>query len=49
MNCQGNAKYKESRFDEAAQCYTNAIELVACGSSDLALTCYSRPPTVHLP
>jgi len=39
---QGNAKYKESRFEEAANLYTKAIQLVPCGSTDLALNCYAN-------
>ena len=40
---QGNALYKESRFEEAASVYTQALGHVACcTSADLALNCYSN-------
>ena len=39
---QGNAKYKDSRFEDAATLYTKAIQMIPCPSSDLALNCYSN-------
>jgi len=39
---QGNSKYKESRFEDAANLYTKAIQLIPCGSTDLALNCYAN-------
>ena len=39
---QGNALYKESRFDAAVEVYSRAIEMIPCPSVDLALTCYSN-------
>ena len=39
---QGNALYKESRFDAAVDVYTQAIATLPCPSVDLALTCYSN-------
>ena len=39
---QGNAKYKESRFEDAANLYTKAIQMIPCASTDLALNCYSN-------
>lgn len=39
---QGNAQYKDSRFEDAANLYTKAIQLIPCASTDLALNCYSN-------
>ena len=39
---QGNALYKESRFEDAANIYTRAIKEVPLNSTDLALNCYSN-------
>ena len=39
---QGNDAYRSSRFEAAAQLYTQAIELLACPSTDLALNCYAN-------
>ena len=39
---QGNAKYKDSRFEDAATLYTKAIQMIPCQSTDLALNCYSN-------
>jgi len=39
---QGNAQYKNSRFEDAANLYTKAINAMPCPSTDLALTCYSN-------
>ncbi len=41
---QGNAKYKDGRYEEAAQHYTNAVELIpgVGASSDIAINCYSN-------
>ena len=39
---QGNAMYKASRFEDAANLYTRAIHEMPLGSSDLALNCYSN-------
>ena len=38
---QGNAHYKDSRFEEAANLYTKAIQLIPCPSTDLALNLFS--------
>jgi len=39
---QGNSLYRSSRFEEAAQKYSAAIEAMPCQHIDLALTCYSN-------
>lgn len=39
---QGNASYKDSRFEDAAGLYTRAIKEIPIASTDLALNCYSN-------
>ena len=39
---QGNASYKDSRFEDAANLYTRAIKEMPMSSCDLALNCYSN-------
>ena len=39
---QGNAMYKESRFEDAANLYTRAIKEIPINSTDLALNCHSN-------
>ena len=39
---QGNAQYKDSRFEDAANLYTRAIKEMPMSSCDLALNCYSN-------
>ena len=39
---QGNQKYKDSRFEDAATLYTKAIQMIPCLSTDLALNCFSN-------
>jgi tetratricopeptide (TPR) repeat protein len=39
---QGNAQYRASRFEDAAQLYTQALQQIACASTELALSCYSN-------
>ena len=39
---QGNKKYKDSRFEDAATLYTTAIQMIPCQSTDLSLNCYSN-------
>lgn len=39
---QGNAMYKDSRFEDAANLYTRAIKEIPLNSTDLALNCYSN-------
>ena len=39
---QGNERYRASRFEDAADVYTKAIQLIPCPSTDLALNCYAN-------
>ena len=39
---QGNAMYKDSRFEDAANLYTRAIKEMPVTSPDIALNCYAN-------
>ena len=44
---QGNTQYKDSRFEDAANLYTKAIQAMPCSSTDLALNCFSNRAAVR--
>lgn len=44
---QGNARYKDSRFEEAVALYSAAISAMPCAAVDLALNCYSNRAACH--